>query len=503
MVEIRFLARQGLSKTDIGRRLGLDRKTVRKYLDNPDAAGDKKPRKSILDPYKPYLMSRLKAYPGLSAARLYREICGHESAHGPEVQLLPDECYDGSRRTVRRYLARLMPRSKRVYKPIETLPGEQAQVDWGHFGHIEVKGRRRRLYAFSFVLSYSRIRYVEYTTSQNMVTFLNCHKRALQYIGGVPERILYDNCKTVVADRVGSVVQFNQDLSRFAAGYSFKPEACWVRDPESKGKVENSLKYVKRDFFYARAITDLHTLNQQALRWCDEVANEKKHSSTREVPSDRLSDEIKALAPLPEAEVPVFENATRRVRKDSTFSYETNQYSVPHEFSRSTVQLHVFEDRLEIYSKGVLVTEHSRSYERGALILDDEHYRKRPVGSRKRKSKLQARFEALGPEAAEFLRELARNRRGGLRKQVRGILALCDDFDQKTVYEAIERAASFGQLDYVTVKRILKKQASHPDALPDDPRRNDHDHQYLGVSIEVEVRDPAYYCGALGEVSEA
>lgn len=500
MVEIRCLARQGLTMTAIGERLGLHRHTVRTYLNNPFAAGQKRQRKSIIDPFKPYLKRRLQKYPELTAARLHREISGRESPTS-EAGLLPDEPYEGSVRTVRRHVAELRPRRKRVYKPIETLPGEQAQVDWGHFGHIEVDGQRKPLYAFSFVLSYSRIRYVEYTTSQNMTTFLNCHQRALHYIGGVPEQILYDNCKTVVADRLGSVVQFNRDLLRFAAQYSFKPKACWIADPESKGKVENSLQYVRRDFFYARPADDLDILNQEALRWCDEVANEKKHSVTREVPSDRLSDERAALAPLPDYSVDVFAQATRRVRKDATFLFETNQYSVPHRFSCSSVLLHAFEDRLEVYAGDELATVHRRSYDRGQLILDEEHYQDRPAGRRKRKSQLQADFESLGPEAADYLKKMARHRRGGLREQARKILALCDDHDSEEVYEAMLRSASFGKYGYAVVKRILNKQAAHPEALPDDPRHQGKDESVSEVYIEVEKRDPSYY-SAVTEVAE-
>jgi len=501
MVEIRFLARQGLSKTAIGKRLGLHRHTVRKYLSNPHAAGKRRKRESIIDPFRPYLKARLDEYPDLSAVRLHREISGWDSPT-PAADLLPAEPYRGSVRTVRRHVAEIRPKPKRVYKPIETLPGEQAQVDWGHFGYIYIDGERKPLYGFSFVLSYSRMRYVEYTTSQNMPTFLGCHQRALQYIAGAPEQILYDNCKTVVSDRVGSVVQFNRDLQRFAAEYGFRPEACWIRDPESKGKVESSLKYVRRDFFYARPISDLATLNREVLRWCDEVANEKKHSATREVPSDRLNDERKALAPLPERRVQIFSQIERRVRKEATFTFETNQYSVPHHLSRGSVLLHVFSDRLEVYAGDELQCVHRRSSERGQLILNDEHYEDRPTGRRKRKSQLQADFEDLGPEAGDYLRKLARQRRGGLKEQARKILSLCDEYGSDAVYEAMLRSASFDRYGYDAVKRIAHKRTAHPDSLPDDPRDRQVDERSSELYIEVERREPSYYSQAMPGVSE-
>ncbi len=496
-MNIHHLDRQGLKKARIARRLGIDRKTVAKYLKHPEGPPSiRRADSSILDPYKQYLEYRLKNYPDLTAARLYREIQGMEF-EDPEG-ILPPKPYEGSERTVRRYVSRLRPRgSQRQHRPIETLPGEEAQVDWGHAGYIQIDGKRKPLYVFSLVLSYSRIRYVRFTTSQDMLTFLDCHQRSLQYIGGVPERILYDNCKTVVSDRVGSVIAFNQDLLRFATRYCFKPQACWIYDPESKGKVENSIGYVKRDFFYAREITDLKTLNDQALAWCDQVANEKTHSSIREIPSARLAEERRALAPLPSHPVPVFIETDRWVRKDGTISFETNHYSVPATYSRSKVRLMVFSDRLEVYSYEQRVARHSRCHDRGQLILEDDHYTDRPLGPRKRRSQMQVEFESLGPEAASYLRGLARSRRGGLRDQVKAILALRENYPVEAIHQAMERAGAFEKFSYGTLKNILEKQACDPRSLPGDPREKKVSGEYQGLTIEVQVRSPEDYAQLL------
>ena len=123
----------------------------------------------------------------------------------------------------------------------------------------------------------------------------------------------------MVSERVGSVIQFNRDLMRFALQYGFKPDACWIYDPESKGKVENSIKCVNRDFFYARPVTDLETLNNECLGWCDEVANEKIHGKTGEVPADRLGEEKQALLPVPSNGCAVFSQVTRNVAKNCMF----------------------------------------------------------------------------------------------------------------------------------------------------------------------------------------
>lgn len=489
LVEIQFLARQGLNKTQIARRLGVDRKTVRKSLAQDISDFDKSRAKwpSVLDPYKRYLQYRLEILPELTAVRLYREMCALSCPGGDGTELLPSAPYDGSERTVRRYVSLVRPSGMRVYHPIETLPGEQAQADWGHFGYIVTDDVRRPLYAFSFVLSYSRIRYVEFTTSQDMITFLTCLRHALEYMGGVPQAVLFDNAKTVVSERVGSVIQFSQDLLRFAARYRFKPEACWMQDPESKGKVENSIGYLRRDFFYGRPVTGIESLNREALEWCDEVANEKIHEATREVPADRLAEERKALAALPQAPADVFQKVQRHVRKDCTFSFETNQYSVPGHCARKTVTVCVYLDRLEVYAGEERVAVHERCLERGCLVLNDQHYKDRPHGLRHRKDSLQTEFEGIGDVAPAYLKGLARARQGHLREQARQILSLVAEYSREAVNEAMSRADHFGQYSCVAVGRILQKQAQTPGALPADPREL-VEAPYRGPSVSVQRR---------------
>lgn len=173
-------------------------------MKEPTRTGERpkaKARAKKIDSFLAYMQQRLKDWPELTAERLFREI----RAQG----------LDGSRRTVRRYVARIRPEvtPKRTYKLFETGPGEQAQVDWGHFGIIVVDGVKKDLYGFAMVLSYSRIRYVEYTTSMDMPTFLSCHERAFDHIGGVPKVIVYDNAKTVSLERVGKVVRYPEVLS--------------------------------------------------------------------------------------------------------------------------------------------------------------------------------------------------------------------------------------------------------------------------------------------------
>lgn len=456
-MDIKSLAAEGLKKTQIADRLGVDRGTVAKYLALENIPPRLKRQASSLkiDPFVDHLKARLVKYPELTAERLYREI----------VEL----GYSGSRRTVRRFVANTRPHRERVYKPFETLPGEQAQVDWGHFDTIEIDGQKLHLYAFVFVLSYSRMRYVEFTTSQDMATFLACHGRAITYSGGCPHEVIYDNAKTVTLERVGSVVRFHPDLLRYAAAYGFRARACWVRDPESKGKVESTVKYVRQDFFYAAEFSGLENLNRQARTWYNEVANQKISATTGEVPAERLVAERQFLLPLPTKAVEMPAEDTARVTKTCLVSWGSNQYSVPHRLARKLVKLHIYEDRLDVFLADEKVVTLPRCRGKGQRIIVDEHYEGRNPGPSGKGSTLQQRFEVIGKVAPAYLRGVAKSQTGHLREQAESILGLCETYGASVVHQAMERAASFGAFSYGVLKRILEKQQRAPQALPERP----------------------------------
>jgi len=480
IVDIKYLATEGLNASQIARRLGVHRTTVVKYLQLPQVPRQVQ-RKAVtrnIDPFVDVITQRLAKYPELTAERLFREIV----AKG----------YTGSRRSVRRYVAKLRPLQQRTYRPLETLPGEQAQVDWGHFGTIPDGDQDVKLYAFVLVLSHSRVRYVEFTTSQDAATFLACHSRAFAYLGGVPHQILYDNAKTVVLERVGTVIRFHSDLLRFAAAHGFKPRACWMEDPESKGKVENAVHYVRQDFFYGTEFPSLVEVNRQVRVWMDDVANAKCSEATGQVPAEALKAEHPFLLPLPAKPVEIAMEATARITKTSLLHWGGNEYSVPDTLARRKVALLVYENRLEVRSEGTTVVTLPRLRGKGRRLLQEAHYAHRRRGPGAQGDSLQRRFEAMGPAAPAYLLGLAQARQGHFREQVEAILALCPEYGQATVHAAIERAASFGAYGYGIVKRILEKQQRSPDALPAPPQDG------LPVTggiphIVVQQRAPSYY----------
>ena len=483
IVDIVRLKEEGLSQRAVSRRLGISRTTVSKYW-NGTTEKLIEPRYSrrpqLIDPYRDYIMARLEEYPELSAYRLNKEILKRG--------------YQGSERTVRRYVQSVRPQKNREYKPFETLPGEQAQVDWGHFGTIVVEGVRYKLYAFVFTLCWSRVSYVEFIIRGDMATFLSCMHRAFEYIGGVPREVLFDNAKVVVSERVGSVVRFNENLLHLSLTYGFIPRACWINDPETKGKVESQVKYVRRGFFYGLEYDGLDDLNRQALAWCNEEANPRIHGTTREVPWERLAVEHEYLKPVPAQVDMPFVIEERQATRTNLISVQGNQYSVPSSFARRKVCFRRYEKHLELLDGWQVVDTIQLTYGRGKRIIRDDHY---PEHQRLRERKtpshpLQARFAALAPEAPAYLQGLSRSRVGTLRNQMQRIADLGEVYPPAAISRAMQRALEYQSFGYGTLKRILERQAVAPESLPGNPA---HKPQPLpaNLNVQVEQRDLAYY----------
>lgn len=480
IVDIMHLKKQGLSKRAVAKRLNISRDTVRKYWDctRLETSGYG-PRAKLIDPYRDYITERLENFPELSAEQLFADIV--------------EKGFEGSKRTVRRYVGEVRPCKHREYKPFETLPGEQAQVDWGHFGTISVEGATYKLYAFVFTLCWSRVSYVEYIIRGDNATFLSCLHRALFYVGGVPQEILFDNAKIVVSERVGTIVRFNENLLHFALSCGFKPKACWTYDAESKGKVESVVKYVRRNFFYGLEFVDLTDLNQRVLNWCNNQANSRVHGTTGEVPWQRLERERNYLRPLTISGKP-FVLESRHVTRTSLISVEGNQYSVPSRWARRRVQFRRFESHLELLdgrdTAGTIQLENGR----GKRIICDEHY---PAHERAKQrttasNPLQAQFEGLVPEAAAYLQGLSQSRVGTLRDQMERIIALVEDYPPSLVGQAMQRALEYGSFGYGTLKRILQRLEKAPESLPD---LNSAEANLLPaeLNVDVEKRDLNYY----------
>jgi transposase len=321
LVEDRFviqdLFRAGVSVSEIARRTGHDRKTVRRVLAEPllRPAAVRAPRPTKLDPFAADLEQRLAAGV-LNARKLYAE--------------LQQRGYTGRETQVRAFVAaRRPPVVPLATVRFETPPGEQAQCDWGHFGAVQHAGVQRRLYAFVMTLGFSRCMYLEFTVSLDTAWWLRCHQHAFTYFGGVPREVLHDNLKSAVLERdAAGIIHWNARYLDFATHCGFRPHACAPYRAQTKGKVENGVGYVRKNFWPGLTFRDLADLNAVARTWLDSVANQRRHGTTGLVPFSRLAAE--QLAPLrPGAPYDTSVLVTRRSSRDCLVSYDGNLYSVP------------------------------------------------------------------------------------------------------------------------------------------------------------------------------
>ena len=373
-VMIKSLQQQGLSIRAIARQLGIDRNTVRRALrrDGLPTYTCTISRPSKLDAFKPYLQQRLAAYPELTAVRLYQEI--------------RTQGYTGQCSILRDFLRPLRQEHRRLGKltvRFETAPGQQGQIDWGHFGTIVHRGRSCPLYGFVMVLGYSRALFVHFATSQRLETFLHCHQLAFEAFGGYPRELLYDNAKTIVLARpdlrveaAGAAPQWNVKFLDFAGYYGFSPRLCRPYRARTKGKVERMIGYVGQGFFTGCQFRDLDDLNHQAAVWCEIVANRRLHATTGEEPAIRLQREpLLPLTGRPPYDTSVV--VPRRVSWDCFVAYEGNRYSVPYRYGGRSVLLRVYEGqrRLEIWADDSRLASHPLLASCGESSTQPEHLR--------------------------------------------------------------------------------------------------------------------------------
>lgn len=303
-VNIHTAYKNGTSIKEIARQTGLARNTVRNAIRRggvPDRA-----TKSKLDLYKEYLISRLAEYPGLTVEKLFREIKAQGYTGGTSILsdfTLPYRKRRKDTSTVR----------------FETPPGKQAQVDWAELGYHEVEGRRVKVSLFVIVLCFSRMLYARVVTDETLPTFLECHRHAFEYFGGVPEEILYDNAKVVALSRTKEAVVFNPGLTDFAGVYGFRPIVCKPYRPQTKGKVERSVKYLRDSFLEGEVFVSLDDMQQQLFKWLETVANSRVCSTTGEVPAKLFLAEN--LSDLPEQKSSAKVMFDYRSQKKNSFTF--------------------------------------------------------------------------------------------------------------------------------------------------------------------------------------
>jgi len=432
-----------LNAAQIARELGLAPRTVRTWLGQPYRPRKTARRTSKLDPFKGRIMGWLQQHP-YSAIQI--------------LDLLREDSFDGGITIVKDYIQQIRPSRTEAYLTLSFAPGECAQVDWGSWDMIEIGNTRRRLSFFVMVLGYSRMMYVEFTLGQSQEYFLSCHRHAFECFGGVPEKIMCDNCKTAVLSHPRGVAPiFNPNYEDFAAHYGFTVKACNVAKGNEKGIVENAVGYVKHNFLRGRPITEFTSLNPAIQTWLDQTANIRIHGRTRQRPVDLFLTEKPALKPLPTHPYDCAVIKSALVNTQFRVRIDGNRYSVPGRYVGRKLVMKLYPDRLCLYDGQELVAEHLRAYQRGLDIENPEHAK--PVLERKRRANEQQlfkRFLVLGPQAEEYYRKLA-ERKLSWRIHLRKIMALVDVYGADKVVCALRDALEYQAFSSEYIANILEQ----------------------------------------------
>jgi transposase len=447
--------------------LGVHHETVAAAVGTERFAIKPRPvRPTIVDPYKAFIVETLDSYPRLRATRIYEMV----KARG----------YKGSSVQVRRYVRKVRPKPKEAFFRLRTLPGEQAQVDWGSFGKIAVGRARRALSCFVMVLSYSRAMYARFFFDQTQESFLTGHVGAFEALGGVPREVLYDNLKTAVLERRGEHVQFNPALLELCGHYHFAPKPCAPYRGNEKGKVERAIQYLRHAFFAARRFRSIEDLNRQLEGWIQTVAHQ------RPVPADpdktRVEDALTAerdrLLPLPAHPFPCEAVRSAKVGKTPYVRYDLNDYSIPHTATQSVVTVIASVDRIRILdAQGEEIAEHERSYDRGKPIEARQHLSELGRAKRRARSlRMRDQLELACPQIPDLLSRIA-DRNLSLGNEVRRLNSLLERYGPEDFGAAVAEAHSRDAASAASVGHILEQRARAQDAaptveviLPDDER---------------------------------
>ena len=414
---------------------------------------------SLLDPFKDLLVETLKQHPRLRATRLH--------------QMARERGYAGSVSIVRRYVATVRPTPVReAFLRRSTLPAEEAQVDWAHFGKVRVGHADRALVCFVMVLGYSRGLYAQFFHDQSTTNFLAGHVAAFGALGGVPRRILYDNLKSAVLERIGDNIRFHEDLLAMAAHYHFEPRPCAPYRGNEKGKVERSIRYLRDSFFPARKYSDLADLNRQLANWITGVAH------VRAAPGDGkgrpvsvvLDEERPLLLPLPATPFPAAQPLRLLSGKTPYLRIDRNDYSIPHTLVGRPLTVRLSNDRVRIFNdEGELVADHARSFDSGALIETPAHLAAlRAYKHHARELRGRDELTRQCPSAQRLLIALA-ERNAPLQSEVRSLLLLCERYGAAAVERALAQSLDKGLASAHAVEKILDEDRHEQGLSPRAP----------------------------------
>lgn len=443
--EIHRLHHEGQSIRKIAQRLRISRDSVARYLADPNRPKPVIERPSKLDPFKSEIVRLLDIDPGVSS-QVIRQ------------RLLPLG-FDGGNTIIKDYLRTVRPpiRAKQAFIRFESSPGEQIQVDWGHFGSLPYGNTARKLYCMAMIECHSRMLYLEFTHSQRQETLHRALLNGFIFFGGSPKEIVTDNMLTAVIERDGPLIRFNEAFLTFLRPFKVAPFACNPGQGHEKGKIEKgAIHYIRNNFWPLRSFADLADVQTQANHWRDHVANVRVHNTTGEKPSLRFRPE--AMTPLPDSLPDCRDSQAAKVHTDFSVRFDANTYTVPPWMVGKTAVVKADNDTVTIYFKEKVTAVHRRSWDRRQRIESARHKEEARRNRLKHwLSEDTALLMSLGEEVKVYIERLASTHLP-LKKNIQALLALKDEYGAQALIDAIREATSHNAYGADYIQNILYQQ---------------------------------------------
>ena len=440
ILEIHQLREQGFAVRSIARQLQINRETVAKHLTGSCLSKERRTKRgSKLDPYKDIIDKLVEQCPDVKAPVV--------------LQRIQDKGFDGEITIVRDMLRRLRGRrqNRQAFIRFETEPGEQIQIDWGHFPCLSYGANRRKLYALAVVEGHSRMLFVYFSHSQKQECLHQGLLEAFSYFNGIPKEVVVDNMLTAVTERAGSVIRFNDAFLEFLGRFAIRPHACTIRAPYEKGKVENAIKYLRQNFWPLREFTGLADIQAQVRQWLDTVANVRKHHTTGQRPVDRLQ----GLRPLPASLPDVRQTCSVLVHKDFGVRFDANVYTVPPWAIGKQVTLKADNRLVSIYLKEKLIACHSRCWEKKQRLELPAHLEQvKKIKKRLLQDRQVVVFLFLGDSALRYLEKLTEARLP-IKKDLAALLILRDEYGDASLLYGLEKSLEKNVIGADYVRNIL------------------------------------------------
>lgn len=494
--------REGRSDRQIGKDLGVDRRTVKRYREWAEEQGllsgelpDHENLLKTLDASMPE-----KVVPqNSSKADAYRERIERLLKEKVKVTAIYDRLkeqgYEGSYASVLRLARRIAPKPVEAYTRKECQPGEEAEIDFGYVGKLkDSEGNLRKSWVFVMVMGWSRYAYVEFVFDQKVETWLRCHRNALEFFGGVPQRMVIDNLKSGITQAIWDDPQVQMAYRECAEHYGFLILPCRPATPEHKGKVEGGVGYVQGRFMGGREPMTQVEANQAVRKWCQEEAGMRIHGTTKEQPRRQFEEvekgRLKGLPTTP-YDLAIWKKA--KLHRDCHIVFEGCYYSAPFRLvgqslwvCAGTRQVRLFNEKYE------LVATHERANRPGSRQTHRDHYpaEKLPGLERTRDGCL-AQAAALGPDVQQVVEQILADPVLDRIHQAGRLVRLGEKYGCQRLNDACRRALDYGDPAYKTVKGILKQNLEQADLsiplqLPPASTFSRQSDELVGVLAEVE-----------------